>query len=120
VSREERAVPTGRRTPAFDETEASTLAPAAAVRQTLPPARLVAPAAEPRARTTPRTEPPAATRLSRTRNRMRADSLASRAAAELVYVTDDLRRIGIVSVVMLGVLLALWLLMAVVDPLGVY
>jgi hypothetical protein len=72
------------------------------------------------ARPSSRAEAAPAPRVSRTRGRVKADSLASRAAAEEVYVTDDLRRIGIVSAVMLSVLVVVWLLLAVIDPFSVY
>lgn len=48
--------------------------------------------------------------------------LASRAATEYVYVAQDLRRILVVSAVLLAVMIAAWLLIAVfgVIPLDFY
>jgi hypothetical protein len=118
VSREERATPSGRSAVQAPEPAVGTASVPARPPDTVSPEVPAPPA--PRPRTAPRTEAAASARVSRTRSRARADSLASRASAELVYVTDDLRRIAVVSLVMLVVFGVIWLLLAVIDPLSVY
>ncbi|MDP8905013.1 MAG: hypothetical protein M3N29_06825 [Chloroflexota bacterium] len=57
------------------------------------------------------------------RQRVKAGSiLAARAATEYVYVAQDLRRILVVSVVLVGFLIVLWLLIVIlrVIPLEFY
>ncbi|CAN5794735.1 hypothetical protein BH23CHL8_BH23CHL8_13650 [soil metagenome] len=99
--------------------EAAVPAPAAPTRPSTPEAPEKS-STESRKRAVSRAEAPTAARVPRTRTRTRVDSLTSRASAELTYVTDDLRRIAVVSLVMLACLVALWLLMAVIDPFSVY
>ena len=59
-------------------------------------------------------------RRQRRVTRVKADSLAARVAAENVYVLEDLRRIGFVSVVLLIGLLLAWILFVPLDLLGLY
>lgn len=75
------------------------------------------------------TETPAseekAPRRSRRRDRRRSpkqrtDDLTARGAAESVWVRADLRRIGMVSVVMLALLAAAWVIFGVLDVLNLY
>ena len=57
------------------------------------------------------------------RHRIKAGSLlAARAATEYVYVSQDMRRILIVSAILFGTLIVLWLLIVVmrVLPLSFY
>jgi hypothetical protein len=65
---------------------------------------------------------PAKTKSRRARRapKVKADSLSSRSAAENVYVREDLRRIGIVSVILIGMLAIAWVLFYVMDLLGLY
>jgi hypothetical protein len=67
----------------------------------------------------------ASPRPTRTAVRQRAKPgslLAARAATEYTYVGQDLRRIAVVSLVLLGVMLAAWLAIAVfrLIPLDFY
>ena len=48
------------------------------------------------------------------------DELAARAAAEDVWVRQDLRRIGVVSIVLLAALAVAYVVFGVVDVLGLY
>jgi len=59
-------------------------------------------------------------RRSRRRTRVRSDDLASRAAAENVWVREDLRRIGIVSVVLVAALAVSWVVFYLMDVLSLY
>ncbi len=60
-------------------------------------------------------------RRSRRRVRkQRSGDLAARVAAENVWVRDDLRRIGLVSVVLLAGLAVAWVLFGFLDVLGLY
>jgi hypothetical protein len=65
---------------------------------------------------------PATTRTRRVRRsiKARADSLPVRAAAEDAFVREDLRRIGIVTVVLVIGLAVAWVLFFAMDVLGLY
>lgn len=65
---------------------------------------------------------PVATPARRQRRsaRVKADSLQARVAAENVYVLEDLRRIGVVSVFLFVGLLLAWILFVPLDLLGLY
>jgi hypothetical protein len=65
---------------------------------------------------------PATTKSRRSRRapKVKADSLTARVAAENVYVREDLRRIGVVSVVLLTGLAVAWVLFYAMDILGLY
>ena len=65
---------------------------------------------------------PATTKARRTRRapKVKADSLGARVAAENVYVREDLRRIGVVSVVLIVGLALAWVLFYAMDLLGLY
>lgn len=88
----------------------------------------VAVAAVAAATTTPE-EPPAQERPAGKRSRRRAarsskrksqDDLASRAAAETAWVRGDLRRIGVVSIVLVTLLAVSYVLFGMLDVLGLY
>ena len=69
------------------------------------------------------TTPVAATtkrRRTRRRNKSKADDLTARVAAENVWVREDLRRIGIISVVLLAALAVAWILFYAMDVLSLY
>ncbi len=59
-------------------------------------------------------------RRSRRRTRVKSDDLASRATAEDVWVRADLRRIGIVSVVLVAALAVSWVVFYLMDVLSLY
>jgi hypothetical protein len=59
-------------------------------------------------------------RRARRRTKARPDDLAARAAAETVWVREDLRRIGIVSLILVVTLAVAWLVFGVMDVLGLY
>ena len=59
-------------------------------------------------------------RRERRRPKQRTDDLTSRAAAENVWVREDLRRIGIVSVVLLVALAVCWVIFGMLDVLSLY
>jgi hypothetical protein len=64
-----------------------------------------------------------AARAAQARHRIKPGSLlASRAATEYVYVTQDLKRITVLGVLLFGALIVLWLLLVVlrVVPLPFY
>jgi len=66
-----------------------------------------------------------APRRSRRRERRRSpkqrtDDLTARATAESVWVRADLRRIGLVSVVLLVLLAVAWVIFGVLDVLNLY
>ncbi len=65
---------------------------------------------------------PAPTTRRRTRRapKVKADSLEARVAAENIYVRADLRRIGIVSVILVTGLVVAWVLFVVMDLLSLY
>jgi hypothetical protein len=75
--------------------------------------------------TEPATSEEQAPRRSRRRERrrspkQRADDLTARATAESVWVRADLRRIGLVSVVLLVLLAVAWVIFGVLDVLNLY
>ena len=59
-------------------------------------------------------------RRTRRSARAQAESLEGRSAAENTWVREDLRRIGIISVVLLTALLIAWVLLVVVDIFNIY
>jgi hypothetical protein len=61
-----------------------------------------------------------ATRGLRPRTRLRSSGLDQKAAAETEWVTDDLRRIGIISAIMLAGLALAWVLLVVVGLGDIY
>jgi hypothetical protein len=65
---------------------------------------------------------PTSTKRRRTRRapKAKSDSLSARSAAENVYVREDLRRIGVVSVVLVVMLALAWVLFYAMDVLGLY
>jgi hypothetical protein len=65
---------------------------------------------------TPTTKP----RRTRRSTKVKADSLQARSAAEDVFVREDLRRIGIVSAVLIAALIAAWVVFVVMDVLNIY
>ena len=71
------------------------------------------------------TEEPETGRRSRRRKRERSgkksqDELAARAAAEDVWVREDLRRIGVVSLILLIALAVAYVIFGVMDVLNLY
>jgi hypothetical protein len=54
------------------------------------------------------------------RVKVRADSLEVRVAAEDVYVREDLRRIAVVSAILISALVVAWIVLVVLDVLGLY
>jgi hypothetical protein len=66
--------------------------------------------------------PSATTSSRRTRRRTKArpNDLTARASAETVWVRADLRRIGIVSAILLVALGLAWVVFVVTDVLGLY
>jgi hypothetical protein len=76
-----------------------------------------APAAEAEAQPQPTRSPRRARRSSR---KQRSGDLATRAASEDVWVRADLRRIGLVSVVLLVALAACWFVFGFLDVLDLY
>ncbi|HKZ90519.1 MAG TPA: hypothetical protein VJZ50_00125 [Candidatus Limnocylindrales bacterium] len=52
--------------------------------------------------------------------KVKADSLDARVAAENVYVREDLRRIGVVSAILVTGLLVAWVLFVALDLLDLY
>lgn len=67
--------------------------------------------------TTPRR---AKRRAKRRQNKARPDDLTARATAENVWVREDLRRIGIVSVILIATLAVAYLIFGVLDVLNLY
>lgn len=63
---------------------------------------------------------PTGRRRSRRATRTRSDDLGARAAAENAWVRADLRRIGLVSAVLLAALAVAWLVFVVLDVLRLY
>jgi hypothetical protein len=57
----------------------------------------------------------AMSRDPRARTRMRSSGLDQKAAAETEWVTEDLRRIGIISAIMIAGLALAWVLLVVVG-----
>ena len=56
----------------------------------------------------------------RTAKKKGQDDLASRAAAETIWVREDLRRIGVVSVVLMAALAIAYVVFGVMDVLNLY
>ena len=54
------------------------------------------------------------------RVKVRADSLEARVAAEDVYVREDLRRIAVVSSILIASLLVAWVVLVLLDVFGLY
>ena len=65
---------------------------------------------------------PGTTKRRRTRRsaRAQAESLEGRAAAENIYVREDLRRIGVISGILFAGLAIAWVLFVALDILDVY
>lgn len=59
-------------------------------------------------------------RAARTSKRKGRDELAARAAAETVWVRADLRRIGVVSIVLIAALAVAYVVFGVMDVLNLY
>jgi hypothetical protein len=59
-------------------------------------------------------------RASRSARRTSQDDLAARAGAETVWVREDLRRIGVVSLVLIAALAVAYVLFGVMDVLNLY
>ena len=64
--------------------------------------------------------PAQATVRARKRVTVKADSLQARVAAENVYVREDLRRIAVVSAILVAGLAVAWVLIVLLDLLGLY
>ena len=64
--------------------------------------------------------PTPATSRARKRVTVKADSLQARVAAENVYVREDLRRIAVVSAILVAGLAVAWVLIVLLDLLGLY
>jgi hypothetical protein len=92
---------------AYDEVEVDEIA-AAAVASATP----IQPAAT--------TEGRRASRRERHRPRARTDELAARATAESTWVQDDLRRIGVITVILVVALVVAWVVFGYLDILGLY
>ncbi len=56
----------------------------------------------------------------RRRTALKADSLEARVAAENIYVREDLRRIAVVTGILLAGLALAWVLFVALDLLGLY
>lgn len=86
----------------------------------------VAAAAIASATATQATEEPPTGRRARRRVQGRSskkrgqDDLATRAAAETAWVREDLRRIGVVSIVLIAALAVAYVVFGVIDVLGLY
>ncbi len=63
---------------------------------------------------------PAKSRRARRRTKTKPDDLAARAAAENVWVREDLRRIGVVSVILVVGLALAWVVFVPMDLLNLY
>ncbi len=66
------------------------------------------------------TPAPVKSRRTRRSTKVKADSLQARSAAEDVYVREDLRRIGVVSVILVVTLAVAWVVFVVLDVLSLY
>lgn len=64
--------------------------------------------------------PGPATSRARKRTTVKADSLQARVAAENVYVREDLRRIAMVTAILVAGLAVSWVLFVVLNVLGLY
>lgn len=65
-------------------------------------------------------DPRTSRRRDRRRSRQRPGDLAARAGTESVWVRADLRRIAVVSVILLAALAASWIVFGLVDVLSLY
>ncbi len=99
---------------AYDEVEVDEIAAAAVASAT--PAQPAATPAQPAATTAGRR----ASRRERRRPRGRTDELAARATAESSWVQDDLRRIGVITVILVVALVVAWVVFGYLDVLGLY
>lgn len=59
-------------------------------------------------------------RKPRRGTRIRTDSLEARMAAENIYVADDLRRIGLITLGLVAALFVFWVLLVPLDLGGLY
>jgi len=66
------------------------------------------------------TEGRRASRRDRRRPRGRTDELAARATAESAWVQDDLRRIGVITVILVVALIVTWVVFGYLDVLSLY
>ncbi len=57
---------------------------------------------------------------ARKRVTVKSDSLQARVAAENIYVREDLRRIAVVSAILVAGLAVAWVLIVMLDLLGLY
>jgi hypothetical protein len=57
---------------------------------------------------------------ARKRVTVKSDSLQARVAAENVYVREDLRRIAVVSAILVAGLAVAWIFIVLLDVLGLY
>ena len=64
-------------------------------------------------------EPPT-TRKARRGAKVRSDSLEARIAAENVFIAEDLRRIGILTIGLVAALLVVWVLLVPLELGGLY
>ena len=64
--------------------------------------------------------PTPATVRTRKRVTVKTDSLQARVAAENIYVREDLRRIAVVSAILVAGLAVAWVLIVFLDLLGLY
>lgn len=64
--------------------------------------------------------PVPATGRARKRTTVKADSLQARVAAENVYVREDLRRIAVVTAILVAGLAVAWVFFVVLNVLGLY
>ena len=92
---------------AYDEVEVDEMAAAAVASTT---------SAQPAATTEGRRP----SRRERRRPRGRTDELAARATAESTWVQDDLRRIGVITVILVVALVVAWVVFGYLDILGLY
>jgi hypothetical protein len=56
----------------------------------------------------------------RTSKRRTSEELSARGAAEDAWIREDLRRIGVISLVLLALLAACWVVFGAMDVLGLY
>jgi hypothetical protein len=69
---------------------------------------------------TPTTTAASKPRRTRRGAKAKADSLEVRSAAEGVFVREDLRRIGIITAVLVVALLTAWVVLVPMNALGLY
>ena len=65
-------------------------------------------------------EPVPSRRRAGRKAKQRPDDLAARVAAENVWIREDLRRIAVISLVLLAGLAVAWVLFGMLDLLGLY